>query len=500
VALYKILQRAAVEAERQFEDLSRIGESFDEIKDCNSHIYTAAGKIRARILEILSSRFQELSTQRPNNDSSKEMQILRTFGMTILENILAVGGARYGSTDSIGLENTPLSVRALVVMLEMAGEVGKALVLHNDSSEHLLEASPTVVEDYLAETFRLRRNFAQLIPSILETLQIELPLEISGPHWRLRPLVFDSTQWMRLFELPGYWSYQDCLGTTVLHFLIEQLGSGTRGISHPVSSERRARFIAKMATQNLAKFEYTDNYNRTPLHVAAQWNVLDVATALLRAGVGPDRVTNTQRTALHYAASLGHSGMCNLLLDLGADINARTKGGNSPLMVALIRTDETYKTFLSHPNLALDILNDSGDTALHIAVHQGNTVAVKDLIPILEDSINEQNEDGQTAICVAAGLDNHEDAAQMVDLLLESEHLVPDLMDNNLMTPLHHAVMEGNYEVCKALALRIDGGLFIEWSGERPSELAEREGHVEIHKLLRKVEQRGHSRADTWGR
>lgn len=51
---------------------------------------------------------------------------------------------------------------------------------------------------------------------------------------------------MRLLEFPGYWEQQDCLGTPIPHFLIEHLGSHSSNTITPVSSDDRARFIAKL--------------------------------------------------------------------------------------------------------------------------------------------------------------------------------------------------------------------------------------------------------------
>jgi ankyrin repeat protein len=491
VSLYKILQRGAIEAERQFEDLSRIGESFDEIKDCNSHIYVIAGKLKTCVLEILSARLQQTSAQAPSDASSKEMQILRMLSSDMLNNGLPVGGCRYRSADTAGPEKEELSVRAIIVIMEIAGEVGAALLLHDERFEQLPEASITVVDELLDESFRLQRKFGGIIQPLLETLRVELPPDdIFAFGWHHHPLVFDSPHWMRLLESPKYWDHQDCLGTTILHFLIEHLGSGNNGISTPVSSENRARFIAKTATLDFSNYVMRDNYNRTLLHVAAQWNVVDVATILLKSGMNPGWVTSTQRTALHYAASLGHSEMCRVLLYHGADINAETKGGNTPLMVSLLRPDETYKVFLNHPDVDVHIQNRQGDTALHMAIDQGNIAAVDGLLPMIDETINEVNNEGETAVCLAVQLYDHVGAAKVVNTLLQSRFINPSLQDFNGKTPLHYAVLEGNLAVCKLLATRIDGGLYVEAGGKTPAELAERVGNMEICKILEEFEDR----------
>ena len=403
--------------------------------------------------------------------------------------------SRYRPEDPVGSEEEPqLSIRAVVVMMEMAGEVGAALLLHDESCEHSSGDSSDVVEKLVGETFRLQNRYRPIVQPLLETLRVKLPPRISVFDWHHRPLVFDNTHWMRLLEMPAYWRHQDCLGTTVLHFLIERLGSGSRDAAISVGSESRARFVAKVATQNFAKYETTDNYNRTPLHVAAQWNVIDVATALLTAHMDPDRVTSTRRTALHYAASLGHSDMCDTLLRHEADINAQTKGGNTPLMVALIRSDETYKVFLRHSDVKPEIRNSLGETALHIAVHQGHVAAVDELVSSFEEPewINIENYEGETAVCVAAQLETHEDAAKLVSILLRSDDIDLSLGDRAGYTPLHYAAVGGNLGVCKLLATRIDGGLYVksQIGAERASQLAKRKGHRVVSEFLHGLEYR----------
>lgn len=58
----------------------------------------------------------------------------------------------------------------------------------------------------------------------------------------------------------------------------------------------------------------------TPLHLAAEGGHVDVATLLLEAGADPDaRAADTDQTPLHRAVVGRHAGMVRLLLARGAD-------------------------------------------------------------------------------------------------------------------------------------------------------------------------------------
>ena len=62
---------------------------------------------------------------------------------------------------------------------------------------------------------------------------------------------------------------------------------------------------------------------------------LATAEALLKAGAGIDVRDAGGRTALHYAAAAGYTDVARLLVERGADVNARDADGVSPVDAAL---------------------------------------------------------------------------------------------------------------------------------------------------------------------
>lgn len=69
----------------------------------------------------------------------------------------------------------------------------------------------------------------------------------------------------------------------------------------------------------------TENYGTetTPLHIAAKWGHDEIVTVLLEVGADANRKDNHSPTGLHWACFC-EAGMFQALLEIGADIEART--------------------------------------------------------------------------------------------------------------------------------------------------------------------------------
>ncbi len=78
-----------------------------------------------------------------------------------------------------------------------------------------------------------------------------------------------------------------------------------------------------------------DNKNRTPLHLALEYEHCDAALPLLQHGADIDAIDDDGRTPLHLAAGAGCIEVVKLLLQHGANINVKDNKNNTVLHYAV---------------------------------------------------------------------------------------------------------------------------------------------------------------------
>ena len=79
--------------------------------------------------------------------------------------------------------------------------------------------------------------------------------------------------------------------------------------------------------------------------------------------------SNAQRTALHIACDNGQLKLVSLLVSIGANINAVTDSGTTPLMVACKRRDYVIiQRLLQEPTIDIDAVDLYGWSALHFQI------------------------------------------------------------------------------------------------------------------------------------
>ncbi|KAK3393908.1 ankyrin repeat-containing domain protein [Podospora didyma] len=361
----------------------------------------------------------------------------------------------------------------------------------------------------------------------------KLPSELLGPLPTLavqNPILFDNAAWVRPSLLKMFWS-QDCLGSTISHLILGRLGDPVYAATCAVGSKERSALIGDIITYGLGDTfgdDRPDLLGRSLIHISVMYKLTDVVYALLVAGANPERETNTSSTALHYAAALGHLQICEVLLEHGAnincedimcrtplyyasrwgnadvvrflldhpdiDVNLRSLSGSSPLTMAPAWADDIPKLFLSHPAVDFNFSDDDGNTPLHIAVSMGSFETSRHLgevVPKCAPSINERNEDGRTALCLAAADANHVKSANYVRALLCIDTIDASIADDEGLSPLHHAARTGNSEVCRMLRFRLDSGIFSRCNhGRAPYRYALQGAHADIAASLEEVENR----------
>lgn len=151
-----------------------------------------------------------------------------------------------------------------------------------------------------------------------------------------------------------------------------------------------------------------DNDSRTPLLWAAAKGSTQLAGALLPSkGTKLASITDANdqgHTALHLAAKNDQPAMIKLLLNSGAEIEARSDGGWTPLLMAAEAGSEAaIDALLTHSQSAnVNARTSSGMTALHWAAENGKLFAVRRILKVPHLSKNTKDSFDSTPLIRAA--------------------------------------------------------------------------------------------------
>ncbi|KAI0491680.1 hypothetical protein KFK09_025940 [Dendrobium nobile] len=160
---------------------------------------------------------------------------------------------------------------------------------------------------------------------------------------------------------------------------------------------------------------------------------------LLKRGLDPNESDGNGHTALHLAASKGSENCVLLLLDYGADPNSRDSVGNVPLWEAVLGKHESVIKMLIDNGASLSY----GDIAQYActAAEQNSIDLLKDIISYGGD-VSLPRKDGNTALHLAVCEGNF----QMVKLLLEQGADI-DKHDIHGWSPWELAEQQGHQEI-----------------------------------------------------
>jgi hypothetical protein len=104
------------------------------------------------------------------------------------------------------------------------------------------------------------------------------------------------------------------------------------------------------------------------------------------------------RTPLHYAAENGRVEIVRLLLQSGAEVNARSNDGRTPLNLAAFYGHVDILHLLVENGADLEAQGNNGSRALHRAAYNGHLLFIQELISRYHVDINARMNDGRTAL------------------------------------------------------------------------------------------------------
>ncbi|XP_063314406.1 ankyrin-2 isoform X48 [Pelobates fuscus] len=236
--------------------------------------------------------------------------------------------------------------------------------------------------------------------------------------------------------------------------------------------------VATLLLNRGAAVDFTARNGITPLHVASKRGNTNMVKLLLDRGGQIDAKTRDGLTPLHCAARSGHDQAVELLLERGAPLLARTKNGLSPLhMAAQGDHVECVKHLLQHKAPVDDVTLDYL-TALHVAAHCGHYRVTKLLLDKRANP-NARALRGETALHMAARAGQ----VEVVRCLLRNGALV-DARAREEQTPLHIASRLGKTEIVQLLLQHMAHPDAATTNGYTPLHISAREGQVDVASVL----------------
>jgi hypothetical protein len=240
--------------------------------------------------------------------------------------------------------------------LERGGDLGAVLAIQSCLLARSLDGSIALDPvDTMTMLMELQDRFRRRIDPL-----------ILGFHGKISPkghFLFGKLGLLEAKMDPGleeFWERQDIMGTSFLHWIID----------HPMEevSNGFKRDLESRIRHGVHPAHPTDCYNRTLLHIAAQRNNPGLVKALLDANLDPNAQTMAGSTALHYAASMGHLEVCQILVSSKADqvLNVADIIGRTPLDYAAQQGQvEVINLLLGAGG---SVVSGSGDTCLYLAI------------------------------------------------------------------------------------------------------------------------------------
>ncbi|XP_072524148.1 uncharacterized protein ank3b isoform X21 [Salminus brasiliensis] len=212
----------------------------------------------------------------------------------------------------------------------------------------------------------------------------------------------------------------------------------------------------------------------TPLHIAAHYGNINVATLLLNRGAAVDFKARNDITPLHVASKRGNSNMVKLLLERGARIDAKTKDGLTPLHCGARSGHEQVVEMLLDRGAPILSKTKNGLSPLHMAT-QGDHLNCVQLLLHHDVPVDDVTNDYLTALHVAAHCGHYKVAKVIVD-----KKANPNAKALNGFTPLHIACKKNRIKVMELLLKHGASIQAVTESGLTPIHVAAFMGHENI--------------------
>ena len=189
----------------------------------------------------------------------------------------------------------------------------------------------------------------------------------------------------------------------------------------------------------------------TPLTLAVIKKNLEIVRLLLHASSNPNLCDYNGYAPIHYAVHYEDMMSVTLLLTesvIKVDVNSVGSDGCTPLTLAVIKKNFDIVRLLLHASSNPNLCDYNGYAPIHYAVHYEDMMSVTLLLTesVIKVDVNLQDSEGCTPLALAVKTKNF----AIAKLLLEAES-DPNICDNDVFTPIDHAVAHGGIALVRLL-------------------------------------------------
>ncbi|XP_016388831.1 transient receptor potential cation channel subfamily A member 1-like [Sinocyclocheilus rhinocerous] len=239
-----------------------------------------------------------------------------------------------------------------------------------------------------------------------------------------------------LLSIGADFRIKDKVGRNFLHFVVLQ----PKGLKNLPETVLQSNAVKEMLSGE-------DVEGCTPLHYACKLGIHDSVKNMLGLNIFVGQKSREKKSALHFAAEYGRTNTCKRLLETLTDskmLNDWDEKGLTPLHLASM-AGHTQVVELLLRSGALFQSDYKGWSCLHHAAAEGYTQTMKILLAANVKLLDETNEDGNTALHIAAQA-GHVGAVLL--LLDRGAEITLNNADNSF---LHEAVRNEKKDVVNAV-------------------------------------------------
>ena len=148
--------------------------------------------------------------------------------------------------------------------------------------------------------------------------------------------------------------------------------------------------------------------NEEKLFLAIKNDDLQMFEAAFTAGVNVNTIKDYAKTPLHFCGGAGGASygkdFAKVLLDAGANLEARDAGGRTPLILSAFnnKTSDILK-FLLEEKADVNAVDNEGETPLHKAINYSNNYKIMEILLEEGADVNATDKQGNTPLHIATG-------------------------------------------------------------------------------------------------